>query len=56
MRYYISSSDDELVNAKAAIGAMLRTAKVKGSLDDIKINIALINDEIAARKKNDETS
>ena len=55
IRYYVGLSDDELVQHKAAIGNMLRTAKVKGSMDDIKINIAIINDEITSRKKNDET-
>ena len=52
MRYYASMSVEQLVDAKSAIGHLLRTAKIK-DMKDVKINIALINDEIASRKKND---
>ena len=48
MRLYARMSDDELVRAKADIGELLKHTKVK-NMDDIKVNIALINDEIKTR-------
>lgn len=47
-RYYTLLSVDELVQHKEAIGNLLAHTKVK-DLDDIKISIALINDELKVR-------